>query len=377
MSENVQFAQQPAMTVTRIDVNLGPRSYPIFVGDQILPKAGELITSSMDVTHAVVITDSNVGPLYLETCQQALENEGIRVSSVTLPAGETTKSLRYAEELWNAMVDFRADRKTVVVALGGGVIGDLAGFIAATYARGLRLIQIPTSLLAQVDSSVGGKVGINLEKAKNMVGAFHQPSLVVIDVGTLRSLPPREYISGLAEVVKYGVILDAQFFQFLEENVTGIRNLDAQTLTTIIARCCRLKADVVEADEREETGYRAILNYGHTFAHAFETLTGYTSLLHGEAVAIGMTCAARLAASRNMFSREECERQTNLLKTLGLPTEAPPLSPNDVLACMQRDKKVQHGRLRLILPKRLGEVALVADVDPSEITAVLAPLPKN
>ncbi|MBC7350964.1 MAG: 3-dehydroquinate synthase [Thermogutta sp.] len=365
------------MTVTRIDVNLGPRAYPIFVGDQILAKAGELITSLMDVTHAVVITDSNVGPFYLETCQKALENQGIRVNTVTVPAGETTKSLRYAEQLWNDLVDIRADRKTVIVALGGGVVGDLAGFIAATYARGLRLVQIPTSLLAQVDSSVGGKVGINLEKAKNMVGAFHQPSLVVIDVATLRSLPSREYISGLAEVVKYGVILDAQFFKFLEENANAILNLDPHTLTTIVARCCRLKADVVEADEREETGYRAILNYGHTFAHAFETLTGYTSLLHGEAVAIGMTCAARLATARNMFSREECERQTALLKTLGLPTEPPLLSTDDVLACMRRDKKVQHGQLRLILPKRLGQVELVGDVDPGEIAAVLAPFPTN
>ncbi|MGB9687964.1 3-dehydroquinate synthase [Thermogutta sp.] len=365
------------MTVTRIDVNLGSRSYPIFVGDQILTKVGELITSAMDATHAVVITDSNVGPLYLEICQRVLEDQGMRVDAVTVPAGETTKSLPYAEQLWNALVDFHADRKTVVVALGGGVVGDLAGFIAATFARGLRLVQIPTSLLAQVDSSVGGKVGINLEKAKNMVGAFHQPSLVVIDVGTLRSLPQREYISGLAEVVKYGVILDAQFFEFLEHNVPAILNVDPAILTSIIARCCRLKADVVEADEREETGYRAILNYGHTFAHAFETLTNYTSLLHGEAVAIGMTCAARLAASRNMFSSDECKRQTDLLRVLGLPTEPPNLSPHDVLACMRHDKKVQHGQLRLILPKRLGQVELVADVDPGEITAVLAPLQTN
>lgn len=359
------------MTQLRIDVNLGSRSYPIFVGAGLLSHAADLVLPLGKLTHAVVISDDNVAPLYMEECCRSFERHGVRVDRLTVPAGETSKCVQLAERIWNSLLDFSADRKSAVVALGGGVVGDLAGFAAATFARGLRLIQVPTSLLAQVDSSVGGKVGINLGRAKNMVGAFHQPSAVVIDVSTLKTLPTREYISGLAEVVKYGVIMDPEFFDDLEQNISPILNQEPHVLTCIVARCCRLKADIVEQDEREESGLRAILNYGHTFAHAFETLTGYSALLHGEAVAMGMTCAARLAVRRQLFSEDSYQRQTALLQAFGLPVTSPPLAPDTVLECMRHDKKVQHGRLRLVLPKRIGEVLLIDDVHPEEVVAVL------
>ena len=234
---------------------------------------------------------------------ESLSRASVGVSIVALEPGEKSKSVEVAARLWEGMLELGADRTTVVVAVGGGVIGDLAGFIAATFARGLRFLQVPTTLLAQVDSSVGGKVGVNLSQAKNMVGAFLQPLGVLVDTATLATLPEREYRSGLAEVLKYGVILDAEFFAELEAAAGQLLSRDSDTLVRAIARCCRLKADVVEKDEREETGLRAVLNYGHTFAHAFEALTGYGELLHGEAVSMGMTSAARLARGWGELTR--------------------------------------------------------------------------
>jgi 3-dehydroquinate synthase len=287
---------------------------------------------------------------------ESLHQAGVRVDLMTVDPGEGAKSIHTAELLWNSLAQMKADRKTLIVAVGGGVIGDLAGFIAATYARGLRFVQVPTTLLAQVDSSVGGKVGVNLPAAKNIVGAFWQPSGVLIDTNVLSTLPPREYVSGLAEVVKYGVILDAEFFEYLEENVAALNGRDAAVLASVVARCCRLKADVVERDEREETGLRAVLNYGHTYAHAFETVTAYGTLLHGEAVAMGMMCAARLAQSLGRVDQSFVARQENLLRILRLPVEAPQVDPQSVLEAMGRDKKTEHGRLRFVLPAHLGRV---------------------
>jgi 3-dehydroquinate synthase len=277
-----------------------------------------------------------------------------------------------ASDLWEELLDHGADRKTVVVALGGGVVGDLAGFVAATFARGLRFVQIPTTLLAQVDSSVGGKVGINLEKAKNMVGAFWQPCGVLIDVDVLQSLPAREYRAGLAEVVKYGVIQDADFFAYLESNVENVNARDAATLTRIVERCCRLKADVVEQDEREETGLRAILNCGHTFCHAFEAATGYEALLHGEGVAIGMMCAARLAQRMGRVDAAFVERQRTLLEALKLALDAPDVDHDELIDLMYRDKKVERGKLRFVLPTRMGHVELVRDVKNEDVLAAMA-----
>jgi 3-dehydroquinate synthase len=251
------------------------------------------------------------------------------------------------------------------------VIGDLVGFVAATYARGLRFCQVPTTLLSQVDSSVGGKTGINLASAKNIVGVFWQPALVLIDTQVLATLPDREYFSGLAEVVKYGVILDADFFEFLEGHLEALQKRDAEVLRHVIVRCCRLKADVVEADEREVTGLRAVLNYGHTFAHAIETVSGYDRWLHGEAVAIGMVCASRLAERLGRVPASITDRQIALLQQLHLPTAVPDLPREELWRAMGRDKKVEHGQLRFVLPSRLGHVELVPGIDHATVLAVL------
>jgi 3-dehydroquinate synthase len=291
---------------------------------------------------------------------------------LAVPAGEASKSAEQAAALWNRLVELRADRSTVVVAVGGGVIGDLGGFVAATFARGLSFIQIPTTLLAHVDSSVGGKVGINLPAAKNIVGAFWQPAGVLIDLDTLATLPDREYRSGLAEVVKYGVILDADFFRYLETHIAELNARQPDVLEYIVARSCRLKADVVEQDEREETGLRAVLNYGHTFCHAIETVTGYGAYLHGEAVAIGMVCASRLAQALGRIGPEITERQEQLLRALGLTTAVGDLNHDDLLAAMQRDKKSHLGRLRFVLPSRLGHVELVEDVPAEKVRQALS-----
>lgn len=302
----------------------------------------------------------------------SLADAGVTVDLVVVEPGEMSKSTETADELWQKLLDLGADRKSVVAAVGGGVVGDLAGFVAATYARGLSLVQIPTTLLAQVDSSVGGKVGINLPGGKNMVGAFWQPLGVLIDTDVLATLPPREYRAGLAEVVKYGVILDAKFFDYLERHADGLTARRADVLQHTIARSCELKALVVSQDEREETGVRAVLNYGHTFCHAFETLTGYEKLLHGEAVSIGMLCASRLAERLGRIDASVTARQQTLLKQLGLPTDVPDeLESEAILRVMSRDKKVEHGRLRFVLPSRLGHVELVGDVAPDDVRAAL------
>src|SRR5262249_14742464 len=266
--------------------------------------------------------------------------------------------LEVASTLYDRLAEIPADRRTLVVAVGGGVIGDLAGFVAATFARGLPLLMVPTTLLAMVDSSVGGKVGVNHPKAKNLIGSFHQPIGVWIDIATLNNLPDREFRSGLAEVVKYGVILDPELFAYLEKNAEAILERDQESLSHIIARCCRLKADVVEKDEREETGLRAILNYGHTFAHAFETVAGYGRWLHGEAVSVGMICASRLAGRLGMIPSDLTQRQQNLFTRFGLPTAPGRLPVDDLIAVMRQDKKSRDGKLRLVLPKQLGEVEL-------------------
>jgi len=348
-----------------VTVHLSDRSYDIRIGADILDQAGPFADSIADVTHAVVVTDANVERPHATAAAESLAQAGAQVDLIVVEPGEPTKSIDTAAGLWQKMLDVGADRKSIVVPVGGGVVGDLAGFIAATYARGVAMLQVPTSLLAQVDSSVGGKVGINLPAAKNMVGAFWQPMGVLIDVKTLDTLPVREYRAGLAEVVKYGVILDADFFAYLEQNVAGLNGRDHETLMHVVARCCRLKADVVQADERETSGLRAVLNYGHTFCHAIESVTGYGKVLHGEAVAMGMLCASRLAESLGRVDAELTGRQHDLLAALGLPVTVPDCDRDQLLAAMQHDKKVEHGRLRFVLPTKMGHVELVGDVDPA------------
>lgn len=349
-----------------VHVPLGDRSYDISIGTGNLVDVGRWVTSLRSVTHAVVISDANVAKHYQQRVEEAIAGEGVRVTSLVVPAGEPSKSVSTAQSLWEAALADRVDRKSVVVALGGGVVGDLAGFIAATMTRGLDFFQIPTSLLAQVDSSVGGKVGINLPSAKNIVGAFWQPKGVLIDTAVLETLPRREYLSGLAEVVKYGVILDAEFFSYLEANIQPMLDRDPAVLQKIVARSCELKAQVVAEDETETTGLRAILNYGHTYCHALETVAGYGEYLHGEAVSVGMLCASRLGEKLGVFDAESTQRQFKLLSALELPVATPKLDERAILSVMQRDKKVEHGKLRFIVPHRIGKVVLTPDV-PSDV----------
>ncbi len=354
-----------------VRVELGERSYDIEIGAGTLGHAGEWARARFKASHAFVITDTNVAATHGTAVVESLRNAGLRTDLQVLPAGELEKTPARVHQCWDALLKANADRKTLIVAVGGGVIGDLAGFVAATFTRGLRFLQIPTTLLAHVDSSVGGKVGVNLPDAKNMVGAFWQPCGVLIDTRTLDTLPAREYRAGLAEVVKYGVILDADFFAGLEGNVGALRRRDPDLLRSVIARCCQLKADVVRQDEREETGVRAVLNYGHTFCHAIETVTRYEQFLHGEAVSIGMVCASHLAHRLGRIPPELTDRQRRLLVALDLPVHVPPVDHDALVAAMQRDKKVEHGRLRFVLPTRLGHVELASGIEESQVRDVL------
>jgi 3-dehydroquinate synthase len=352
-------------------VNLAERSYDIEISSGNLGNLAAFLRERTAASHAVIITDEVVDELYADKLGDQLTDDEWEVHVLTIDAGEQSKCGDIAQDLWETMLDEGTDRKSIVIAIGGGVVGDLAGFVAATFARGLQFFQVPTTLLAQVDSSVGGKVGINLPGAKNMVGAFWQPKGVLIDVDVLKSLPDREYRAGLAEVVKYGVILDAEFFEYLEHHVDAINAHDPAVLTRVIERCCQLKADVVEQDECELTGLRAVLNYGHTFAHAFEAAGEYGLLLHGEAVSIGMECAARLARRMNRIDDEFVAHQSALLKALKLPTDVPDFDPDELVRIMHRDKKADEGRLRFVLPTKLGHVELVNDVRVDDVIAAL------
>ncbi|HJZ56850.1 MAG TPA: 3-dehydroquinate synthase [Gemmataceae bacterium] len=355
-----------------VRVNLDPRSYDIALTTGDPGGVGPFVRERLPKSKlALVVCDANT-EAHGRAVEAALKAADFRTGLAAIPSGEESKSLTQAARLYDALYELAADRQTAVVAVGGGVVGDLAGFVAATYNRGLPLVMVPTTLLAMVDSSVGGKTGVNHPKGKNLIGAFHQPAGVWIDTALLGTLPERELLSGLAEVVKYGVILDAEFFAFLEANAEAIRTRRPDVLVPVIARCCRLKADVVEQDEREETGLRAVLNYGHTFAHAFEAVGGYGAWLHGEAVAAGMVCASRLAETRRLVGPELTARQKQLLARFSLPlSPRPEWATDDQLAVMRRDKKAAGGRLRFILPTRLGEVRLFDDVPEEQVRAVL------
>jgi 3-dehydroquinate synthase len=358
--------------MSTVRVNLGPRSYDIAITSGDALGIGPFVRKSLPITStALVVCDSNTQEQG-RGVEAALAAEGVRAAIAAVPAGEASKGMEQLAKLYDALYELAADRKTAVVAVGGGVIGDLAGFAAATYNRGLPLVMVPTSLLAMVDSSVGGKTGINHPKGKNLIGAFHQPAGVWIDLAYLQTLPEREYLSGLAEVVKYGVILDEKFFAHLEANAKSVRDRKWAGLDEIVAHCCRLKADVVGKDEHELTGLRAVLNYGHTFAHAYETCAGYGTLLHGEAVAIGMTDAARLAQKMNLVGPDFVERQSKLLEAIWLRTEPDAeFVTDDLISVMKRDKKAVGGKMRFILPTRLGAVELFDNVPESLVRDVL------
>jgi 3-dehydroquinate synthase len=355
--------------MTTVRVELGPRSYDIAVAEP--GGLGAFARARLPGRLAFVVTDENVRP-HAVRAEEALAAVGFRTALAVLPAGEAQKALPVAAGLYDRLVDLEADRKTAVVAVGGGVIGDLAGFVAATYNRGLPLLMVPTTLLAMVDSSVGGKVAVNHPRAKNLIGAFHQPAGVWVDPGVLATLPDREYRSGLAEVVKYGVSLDADFFAWLEGHAGAVLRREPEAVGYVVTRSCRLKADVVQKDEREETGLRALLNYGHTFGHAFEAVGGYGAWLHGEAIAAGMVCAGRLAQRMGLIEASVTERQRRLLEAFGLPTAPRPWPADALLAAMRIDKKSVGGRLRFVLPRRLGEAAVFEDVAEADVRAVLA-----
>ena len=340
------------------------RSYTIHVGDTILQYIGVLLAND-GVQRAVVVSDQAVSATHGKTVTGVLQDASITLDHLSIPSGEASKSLTESERLWNEFARLKIDRKTAILAVGGGVVGDLTGFVAATFLRGLHFWQVPTTLVAQVDSAIGGKTGVNLPAGKNLVGAFWQPRGVVADISTLTTLPDREYVSGLAEVVKYGMILDADFFHWLEDNALRVRDREKLSVAHIVRRSAELKTFVVERDEQEITGLRACLNYGHTFAHAFETATGYGTLLHGEAVSLGMIAAASLACSMNRIDQLVVDRQQKLLETLGLPVSTTTLNgieDNDLLGIMSRDKKTIGGQLRFILPSRIGEVETVDNV---------------
>ena len=360
----------------RLDGSGGPppdRSYSIVVGRGILGRTGTLLQAAGN-RRAVVIADAAVAEPHAAAVVASLEAAGLEASLLTVPSGEASKSLAEAGRLWETLARLGIDRQTVIIAVGGGVVGDLAGFVAAGFARGIPCWQVPTTLVAQVDSAIGGKTGINLTAGKNLVGAFWQPRCVIADIDTLVTLPAREFTSGLAEVAKYGMILDAEFFTWLEANAAAVVARDPAAIAHVVHRSAELKAFVVERDEREQTGLRACLNYGHTFAHAFETATGYGTLLHGEAVSLGMVAAARLAATLGRIDEAIVGRQQALLEHLGLPVSTPILTSitdDALLAIMARDKKAVHGRLRFVLPDRIGRVELVEGVAPETAAAAI------
>jgi len=319
----------------------------------------------------MLVTNETLAPLYLDNVRQRLEQAGVKVDSVILPDGEQYKSLTVLDTVFTALLQKPHGRDTTLLALGGGVVGDLTGFAAASYQRGVRFIQIPTTLLSQVDSSVGGKTAVNHPLGKNMIGAFYQPASVVVDLDCLQTLPQRELASGLAEVIKYGIILDGAFFSWLEENMDALLRLDGQAMAYCIRRCCELKAEVVAADERE-TGLRALLNLGHTYGHAIEAEMGYGNWLHGEAVAAGMVMAARAAERLGQFSAADTQRIKALLKRAGLPVEGPrEMAAQAYLPHMMRDKKVLAGELRLVLPLAIGRSEVRAGVAHDMVLAAI------
>lgn len=360
-------------TIDKVRVNLGPRSYDILIGQGLLANLPSLFSNVGKATAIFAVCDEHV-QAQASLVAKGFQNQNINVTHVVVPSGENQKCLDSAAKLYDQLVDSHADRKTMVLALGGGVVGDLAGFVAATFNRGLNLFMVPTTLLSMVDSSVGGKVGINHPKGKNLIGAFHQPVGVAIDIDVLKSLPDREYRSGLAEIVKYGMIMDADLFSFLESNAAGILARKPELLIKIIRRSCECKAQIVSQDEREETGLRAILNFGHTFAHAFETIGGYGKWLHGEAVAAGMVCANKVSLNRGLIDESIANRMVALLKAFKLPTDPPELSSAALLEVMRNDKKSVRGSLRFILATKLGAVSLFDDVTEENVKGVLSPL---
>ena len=347
----------------KIDVNLGERSYKIIIMPKLIDDPSNKLSKHVTEKNVLIITDDNVNKIYGDTVLKKISSVADKASIYSIKPGESSKNLETVRLIYSAAIEAGLDRTSVIVALGGGVVGDIAGFAAATYMRGIDLIQIPTSLLAMVDSSVGGKTGVDLPEGKNLIGAFWQPKRVYIDTETLKTLPEREVYCGLAEVVKYGMVLDDNFFAYLESKIKELNTLDSDTYTEVIAKCCQIKADIVEKDELEETGLRAVLNYGHTFAHAIENVTDYKKLNHGEAVSIGMCMAASLAVDDARLDDAAELRQENLLRKLHLPCSIEGVKPAQIFAAMAKDKKTIAGKLRFVLPDTIGEATLAENIE--------------
>ena len=357
------------MTSRTLTLDLGERSYPIYIGGGLLGEP-DYYRPHIRGRQVMIVTNTTVGPLYLDAVKRALS--GYQVAEVVLPDGEEYKTLDTLNRVFDALLTHRFDRRCTLVALGGGVVGDITGFAAASYQRGVDFIQVPTTLLAQVDSSVGGKTGVNHPLGKNMIGAFHQPRCVIADTTTLETLPDRELSAGLAEVIKYGLINDPEFFAWLEKNIEALRRREPESLAYAIERSCADKAAVVAADERE-TGQRALLNLGHTFGHAIETGVGYGAWLHGEAVAAGMCMAARMSQLLGWIAGDEEQRVRRLIERAGLPVEPPSALPvARLLELMSVDKKVMDGQLRLVLLMGIGESRVTADYDHRILERTLA-----
>lgn len=354
----------------RLIVELGERSYPISIGEDLLAQS-KLFSSAITAKKVMIVTNDVVAPLYLQRCRETLHD--FQLDEVILPDGEKHKNLATFETILNALLAKKHARDTTIVALGGGVIGDMAGFAAACFQRGIAFVQVPTTVLSQVDSSVGGKTAVNHPLGKNMIGAFYQPQAVIIDINCLNTLPEREFSAGMAEVIKYGIIYDQSFFIWLEENIDSIKALQPEALIYMIKRCCEIKAEVVALDEKE-SGIRALLNLGHTFGHAIEAEQGYGNWLHGEAVAVGMVLAAKTAQLLGLIDTPQVDKIVSLIEQFNLPLIAPAtMKYEDFAKHMQLDKKVLNGKLRLVLPTSIGSSELFSDVDETLLRSVIEP----
>jgi len=356
-----------------VPVKLGPRSYRVAVGAGLLAQVGPEISRLGVGRKLALLTDPAIKALYGEIVARSLAGAGFEVTTVLLPEGERAKTLEVAAQTWDRLLEAGLDRGSAVVALGGGAVGDLAGFVAATYMRGVHFVQLPTTLLAQVDASIGGKTAIDHPRAKNLIGAFHQPRLVLADTGALQTLPEREYRSGLAEVIKHGIVLDAAYFDEVERSAAALAKREPETLERIVAGSCRLKASVIERDE-QESELRHVLNYGHTIGHAIEAVTGYARFAHGEAVSLGMVAEAGVAERLGLAATETRVRQVHLLETMGLPVREVGEAPERVIEAMARDKKGKEGRVPFVLAPEIGRFRIVFDVPKPVILEALAEL---
>ena len=354
----------------RLNIDLGERSYDIILGSEVLTKLGEYLSKVLQPSRIVLVTHPLLFQLYGDKILPGFKDQGWALDVIEVPEGETSKTLKQAEIIYDRLLDLKCDRKSALIAFGGGVIGDLVGFVAATFQRGIPFVQVPTTLLSQVDSSVGGKTAVNHPKGKNIIGAFYQPRLVAADLDTLQSLPAEEFRAGLAEVIKYGVIYDATLFDYLEQNTEKIMRLEKECLMHIIKTSCSLKAKVVEKDERESQ-YRRILNFGHTLGHAIEALTGYSKFIHGEAVAIGMVYAAKLSHQLGKCPQEIPERIMALVKKCGLPVDLPDLDPQLMIESLYHDKKTINNKIKFILVKGIGKIEIINDISEGDIRKLL------